>query len=57
MEKENEKINKCSICGNEPKTADVGGNIPCIEICCVNCNIAEYGRTRAEAIKNWNNKN
>ena len=57
MEKENETINKCSICGNEPKTADVGGNIPCIEICCVNCNIAEYGRTKAEAIKNWNNKN
>lgn len=51
------KINPCKCCGNIPLISDVGGYVTCIEICCIECNRAEYGRTTEEAITIWNSTN
>ena len=51
------QLNRCKVCRNKPKIADVGGYIACIEICCTKCNRAVYGRTKAEAIGIWNDIN
>jgi hypothetical protein len=50
-------MNNCKICRNEPVAADVGGYIPCYEICCLKCLRAAYGRTMAEATMMWDSIN
>ena len=51
------KISNCKTCGNKPITGDVGGYVPCIEICCLKCLRAAYGRTMAEATMMWDSIN
>jgi hypothetical protein len=50
-------MTNCKTCGVTPITADVGGYIPCIEICCPKCLRAAYGRTMEEATMMWDSIN
>lgn len=46
------KQKMCS-CGTAPAFADVGGNTPLYEICCLKCNKTVYASTVPEVYELW----